>query len=89
MTSPPVSSVNESRVGHRAQRWVMAFLGLFALTGVMLLVRDQLEKAHVALLYLLVVLVGSAVDGSALGLTLAGSAFLLFDFLFLPPYYTL
>lgn len=89
MTSPPVSSVNESRVGRRAQRWVMAFLGLFALTGVMLLVRDQLEKAHVALLYLLVVLVGSAVDGSALGLTLAGSSFLLFDFLFLPPYYTL
>jgi two-component system, OmpR family, sensor histidine kinase KdpD len=55
----------------------------------MLLVRSQLEKAHVALLFLLVVLIGSAVDGSELGLTLAGCAFLLFDFLFLPPYNTL
>jgi len=89
MTLPVVSSANERLVSRRVQRWVLAFLGLFALTGVMLLVRAQLEKAHVALLYLLVVLVGSAVDGSALGLTLAGSAFLLFDFLFLPPYYTL
>ena len=40
-------------------------------------------------LFLLVVLVGSAIDGNALGLTLAGSAFFLFDFLFLPPYCTL
>jgi two-component system, OmpR family, sensor histidine kinase KdpD len=71
----------------RARRWAIAFVVLFALTGAMLLVRSQLDKAHVALLFLLVVLVGSAVDGNALGLTLAGSAFLLFDFLFLPPYY--
>jgi two-component system sensor histidine kinase KdpD len=55
----------------------------------MLLVRAQLEKVHVALLFLLVVLLGSAIDGSALGLTMAGCAFLFFDFLFLPPYYTL
>jgi two-component system sensor histidine kinase KdpD len=73
----------------RVQRWVMAFLVLFAVTGAMLLVRSQLEKVHVALLFLLVVLIGSAVDGSALGLSLAGFAFLLFDFLFLPPYNTL
>ncbi len=71
----------------RARRWAIAFVVLFALTGAMLLVRSQLDKAHVALLFLLVVLVGSAIDGNALGLTLAGSAFLLFDFLFLPPYY--
>ena len=89
MTLAPIPSVVESRASRRVQRWLMSFAGLFALTGVMLLVRAQLEKAHVALLYLLIVLVGSAVDGSALGLTLAGSAFLLFDFLFLPPYYTL
>ena len=89
MTLAPIPSMMESRASRRVQRWVMSFVGLFALTGVMLFVRAQLEKAHVALLYLLVVLVGSSVDGSALGLTLAGSAFLLFDFLFLPPYYTL
>ena len=77
----------KSRSG-RAQRWAIAFVALFALTGAMLLVRSQLDKAHVALLFLLVVLIGSAIDGSALGLTLAGCAFLLFDFLFLPPYNT-
>lgn len=73
----------------RAPRWVVAFLVLVALTGAMLLVRSQLDKAHVALLFLLVVLLGSAVDGSALGLTLAGCAFLFFDWFFLPPYNTL
>jgi two-component system, OmpR family, sensor histidine kinase KdpD len=73
----------------RIQRWVIAFVVLAALTGAMLVVRADLDKAHVALLFLLVVLVGSAIDGSALGLTLAGSAFLLFDWFFVPPYNTL
>lgn len=70
-------------------RWVASFTILFALTGAMLLVRSELDKAHVALLYLLVVLVGSASDGAVLGMSIAGMAFLLFDWLFLPPYYTL
>ena len=73
----------------RMQRWMIAFVVLFALTGAMLLVRSDLEKVHVALLFLLVVLLGSAADGSALGLSLAGLAFLLFDWFFLPPYNTL
>jgi two-component system sensor histidine kinase KdpD len=89
MTLPPVRGRDRWHVGARAWRWAIAFLALLALTGAMLLVRPQLDKAHVALLFLLVVLVGSAIDGNALGLTLAGSAFFLFDFLFLPPYYTL
>ena len=55
----------------------------------MLLVRSELDSAHVALLYLLVVLVGSSIDGRALGLTLAVLAFLLFDWFFIPPYDTL
>jgi two-component system, OmpR family, sensor histidine kinase KdpD len=87
VTAVPTSGA-DFHIG-RIQRWVMAFLVLFALTGVMLLVRSDLEKVHVALLYLLVVLIGSAVDGNALGLTLAGLAFLFFDFFFLPPYNTL
>jgi two-component system, OmpR family, sensor histidine kinase KdpD len=89
MTVTSIStSGTDFRIG-RAQRWVIAFVVLFALTGAMLLVRSDLEKVHVALLFLLVVLIGSAVDGSALGLTLAGLAFLFFDFFFLPPYNTL
>jgi two-component system sensor histidine kinase KdpD len=89
MTPATVPSTDGWRVSGRVQRWAIAFIALFALTGAMLLVRPQLEKVHVALLFLLVVLMGSAIDGSALGLTLAGWAFLFFDFLFLPPYYTL
>jgi two-component system, OmpR family, sensor histidine kinase KdpD len=88
MSLPARSTTNAGpRIG-RAERWVTALLVLFAVTGAMLLVRADLEKVHVALLFLLVVLIGSAVDGSALGLTLAGLAFLLFDFFFLPPYNT-
>jgi len=68
---------------------VIAFVVLVALTGVMLLVRSNLDSAHVALLFLLVVLIGSAFDGRALGVTLAVSAFLLFDWFFIPPYGTL
>ena len=55
----------------------------------MLLERDRLDKAHVALVYLLVVLGGSALGGRLLGLMLAATAFLLFDVVFLPPYYRL
>jgi two-component system, OmpR family, sensor histidine kinase KdpD len=83
-TRAPISGT-DLHIG-RIQRWAISFLVLFAVTGVMLLVRADLEKVHVALLFLLVVLIGSAVDGSALGLSLAGSAFLLFDWFFLPPY---
>jgi two-component system sensor histidine kinase KdpD len=62
---------------------------LGAVTAVMIPFRDVLDKAHVTLAYLLVVLGGSARGGRGLGLTLAGVAFLLFDVVFLPPYGTL
>ena len=71
-------------------RWWLLWLGtLAATTALMLLARDRLDKAHVALVYLLVVLGGSALGGRLLGLTLAATAFLLFDVVFLPPYYRL
>jgi len=54
----------------------------------MLAVRDRLDEAHVALVFLLVVLGGSASGGRALGLTLVFAAFLAFNFFFLPPYLT-
>lgn len=73
----------------RAVRWALAIVVLFALTAAMLLVRSELDRTYVALLYLLVVLTGSSVDGRALGVTLAVSAFLLFDWFFIPPYGTL
>lgn len=89
MRMAALSSAGTVAHAGRVQRWVIALVALLALTGAMLLVRSDLEKAHVALLYLLVVLIGSSIDGSALGLTLAGGAFLLFDWFFVPPYSTL
>jgi two-component system, OmpR family, sensor histidine kinase KdpD len=50
--------------------------------------RSRLDKAHTALVYLLVVLAGSVRGGRQLGLALAGCAFLLFNWFFLPPYGT-
>jgi two-component system sensor histidine kinase KdpD len=55
----------------------------------MLAIRARLDKAHIALIYLLVVLAGSVWGGRPLGLALAGSAFLLFNWFFLSPYKTL
>jgi two-component system sensor histidine kinase KdpD len=55
----------------------------------MFFLRSRLDKAHVALGFLLVVLGGSASGGRLLGVTLAVLAFLAFNVLFLPPYYTL
>jgi two-component system sensor histidine kinase KdpD len=70
----------------RARVWVVWFGVQAVVTALLLLVRDRLDKAHVALLFLLVVLGGSAAGGRLLGITLAVAAFLIFDVGFLPPY---
>ena len=88
-TAEPQISVAASTGAARVVRWAIAFVVLFALTGAMLLVRSDLERTHVALLYLIVVLIGSAIVGRALGVTLSVCAFLLFDWFFIPPYDTL
>ncbi|MBC7789553.1 MAG: DUF4118 domain-containing protein, partial [Anaerolineae bacterium] len=76
--------------GHRQWfTWIFWLAVLVSITLVLLTFRDRLDKAHITLAYLLVVLGGSAASGRALGLTLAGVAFLLFNYLFLPPYHTL
>ena len=54
----------------------------------MLVLRSRLDKAHVALMFLLVVLGGSSAGGRVLGLALAFGAFLAFNYFFLPPYLT-
>ncbi|HEU4722935.1 MAG TPA: ATP-binding protein [Gemmatimonadaceae bacterium] len=58
-------------------------------TLALLAVRAQLDKAHVALAYLLVVLAAGASTGRRIGVTLSVAAFLLFNFFFLPPYHSL
>ena len=62
---------------------------LAAATVAMLAVRSSLDKAHVALGYLLVVLGAGASTGRRIGVTLSVAAFLLFNFFFLPPYHSL
>lgn len=74
----------------RATRaWWLGVLVLAGASAILLLGRDSLDKAHVALVYLLVVLGGSALGGRSVGVFLALASFVLFDVLFLPPYNTL
>jgi Osmosensitive K+ channel histidine kinase len=72
-----------------AREWLMWFGLLAVATVILLLLRDRLDKAHFALVFLLVVLGGSAAGGRLLGITLAATAFLVFDVGFLPPYNTI
>lgn len=72
----------------RVRAWLIAALALAVSTAAMVAVRSSLDKAHVALVFLLIVLGGSAAGGRVMGLVLAVVAFLLFDYLFLPPYGT-
>ena len=69
---------------------LLLWLGaLAAVTVAMLAVRSSLDKAHVALGYLLVVLGAGASTGRRIGVALSVAAFLLFNFFFLPPYHSL
>lgn len=69
--------------------WFGSILALVAVTIGLFMLRDALDKAHVALVLLLVVLGGSAAGGRMLGIVLALAGFLIFDWLFLPPFATL
>jgi two-component system sensor histidine kinase KdpD len=73
------------RIVRQALLWLLV---LTAATVTMLLVRARLDKAHVALVLLLVVLGAAAAGGRTLGLLLAGASFLVFNWFFLRPYYT-
>ncbi|MDQ2768324.1 MAG: DUF4118 domain-containing protein [Gemmatimonadota bacterium] len=69
--------------------WTGWLATLALATIAMWLLRDHLDKAHVALLFLVIVLGGSATGGRTLGLSLSALAFFAFDGVFLPPYGTL
>src|SRR5215472_14003701 len=78
--------VSRERIVLRWTAWLGAVL---VATLAMYLVRSSLDKVHVTLAFLLLVLGASAAGGRALGLAVAGLGFLCFDFFFLPPYNTL
>lgn len=76
-------------VGRRSAVWALAFFSLAAAALILLAFRSHVDKVHVALVFLLVVLGSSAWGGRVLGVAVALTAFLLFDWFFLPPQYTL
>lgn len=76
-------------VGHRPVELILWLAAALLVTLAMWPFREQLDEAHVALVYLLVVLGSSARGGRAVGLTLAIACFVLFNFFLLPPYHTL
>jgi two-component system sensor histidine kinase KdpD len=84
-TSEPEPRVDPRRV---ALHWIGWLAILAVVTGVLFMLRPELDKAHVALALLLVVLGGSAAGGRILGVGLAVLSFILFNYLFLTPYYT-
>jgi len=66
--------------------WVTVFIGV---TLLLLGVRRRLNQTYVALAYLLVVQGASARGGRLFGIAVAATAFVCFDFFFLPPFGTL
>lgn len=84
----PGSRTPRAPRGPRAA-WLRWLAALALATAVLLVARTRLDKAHVVLAYLLVVLGASADGGYRIGLTVATLAFLAFDVFFLPPFETL
>lgn len=85
----PVSGVGGDWTSSRGLAWTLSFASLAAAAAILFVFREDLDKAHVALVFLLVVLASSASGGRVLGVAIAVVAFLVFDWFFLPPYNTL
>lgn len=74
------------RRGHRALSWVAWVAVLVVATLMLYRARANLQQAHVVLIYLLIVLGGTAFGGRLLGFALAIGAFVLIDYFFQSPY---
>ncbi len=68
--------------------WGAWWLALIAVVVLLYTFRARVDKAQVALLFLLVILGASAAGGRVLGVVLSLAAFVAFDWGFLPPYGT-
>jgi K+-sensing histidine kinase KdpD len=84
-----MSRAKRDSIRSRSAAWSLAFASLAAAAAILFGFREDLDKAHVALVFLLVVLASSASGGRLLGVAIAVAAFLIFDWFFLPPYSTL
>ncbi len=68
--------------------WITWLGALAGVTALMVAYRADLDRAHIALAYLLLVLVASSRARLSLGIGLSVIAFLAFNFWFVPPYHT-
>jgi two-component system sensor histidine kinase KdpD len=76
--------------GRKRLRDAVLWLAVLAVTTAVLVpFRLQLDKAHITLVLLLVVLGAGAQGGRVIGVGIGVASFLLFDWFFLPPFYTL
>ncbi len=76
--------------GRGRVRDALLWLAVLAVTTAVLVpFRLQLDKAHITLVLLLVVLGAGAQGGRVIGVGIGVASFLLFDWFFLPPFYTL
>ena len=75
--------------GRRIRDAALWFAILAATTAALIPFRADLDKAHITLVLLLVVLGAGAQGGRALGVAIGGASFLVFDWFFLPPLHTL
>jgi two-component system, OmpR family, sensor histidine kinase KdpD len=76
-------------LGHPTLRYLLALLTVGVLSYVLVPLRPYIDTAAVALLFLLPVGLVTARLGQGPGIAAAIFAFLAFNFLFVPPYYTL
>src|SRR6478672_9546108 len=83
------SPIKRLRRNARLFTWIAAFLALAVAALALSAGRPRVGEAHVALVFLLVVLAASAAGGRTLGMSISIAAFLVFDWFFLPPYNTL
>ena len=80
---PPVSR------RRAVQGVILAVALVMALGGAMFPLRSHLSVATTALVLVIPVVVGVAVGGFPAGLVATAAGFLVYDFVFIPPYYTL
>ncbi|HSQ31736.1 MAG TPA: ATP-binding protein [Gemmatimonadaceae bacterium] len=66
--------------------WIGWFIVTAVATAIMVQMRASFDQVHVVLVYLLIILFGSASAGRPLGFTLAILGFVLIDYYFQPPY---
>lgn len=84
-----VSGRRDSSRNFHLLTWLAAFGALAAAAFALDAGRPQIREAHVALVFVLIVLGTSAAGGRTLGFAIAVASFLVFDWFFLPPYNTL